>query len=111
MFSGVQPCSLGERNARDREKNYKSQLTNFFHAEQTPVAKEVQLFLGKKQFCTAEIRSVTDLTCGIEIPEKKDNIRVVLVQHIQRTKPQQLIPYAGSTDFSQTKLSLVKTRH
>lgn len=42
--------------------------------------KKFKPFLGKKQFYTVEIRSVTDLTCGNEISEKKDNIRAALIQ-------------------------------
>lgn len=72
--------------------------------------KKFKLFLGKKQFHRVEIRSVTDLTCGNDIPEKKDNIRAVLIQDAWRAKPKQVKPYIWSTDFSQTKPWLVKTR-
>lgn len=47
MFCGIQLCSLGERNARDTGGKKKF-LVNQFHAEQTPVAKEVQAFSGKE---------------------------------------------------------------
>lgn len=73
--------------------------------------KKFNLFLGKKQFCIIEIRSVTDLTYGNKIPEKRDNMRATLIQDAWRTKLQQLKPYIWSTDSRQTKQWLVKTRH
>lgn len=55
------------------------QSLSFMHSEYK-WQKMFKLFPGKKQFCTTEIRSVTDLTCRNETPEKKDNTDAVLTQ-------------------------------
>lgn len=99
-----------ERNARDIWKNCNSCLTIFMHSKHK-WQKKFRLFLRKEAVLHSWIKIRHRPNCGNEIPEKKDSRRVVLIQDAWRTGVHQLQPCVWSTDSSQTKLWLVKTRH